>query len=126
MSKKSNFEGPVRAKRLYDALVAANANVEVKGASTPYTSRNGHMFSFLDTAGTLAIRLPAPLRGDFLAKYDSQIVEQHGRVMAEYVSVPTGLLSDTAELQAWFDESYEWIGTLTPKPTTRRKKSIPS
>ena len=26
------------------------------------------------------------------------------------------------ELKPWFDESHEWIGTLKPKATTRKKK----
>ena len=31
-------------------MVAASGNGEVKGAKNPYTSRNGHMFSFLGAA----------------------------------------------------------------------------
>src|SRR6185503_8455133 len=43
---------------LYDALVAAHPEIERKGATMPYTSLNGHMFSFLSPAGAMALRLP--------------------------------------------------------------------
>ena len=86
----------------------------------PYTSRNGHMFSFLDPAGSMALRLSADDRDAFLAKYRTRLAEQHGRVMQEFVVVPDDLLERTDELAEWFARSYEWIGTLKPKPTTRR------
>jgi hypothetical protein len=101
-------------------LVATNAEVECKGATMPYTSRNGHMFSFLDKGGSLALRLPADAREAFVKQYGTMLAEQHGRVMQEYVVVPDDLLGRTEELEAWFDRSHEWVGTLTPKPTARR------
>ena len=39
--------------------------------------------------------------------------------MRGYVSVPADLLTRTDELREWFDRSYEWIGTLEPKPTKK-------
>jgi hypothetical protein len=39
--------------------------------------------------------------------------------MRGYVPVPGELLEDVEELSAWFERSYEWIGTLEPKPTKR-------
>lgn len=59
---------------LYTAVVEG-AGEAVKGAKNPYTSRNGHMYSFLG--------------------------------------------SDGAELGSWFLRSFEWIGTLEPKPTKK-------
>src|SRR5262245_42442244 len=41
----------------YEKLIATNPNVERKGATMPYTSLNGHMFSFLTKTGKLALRL---------------------------------------------------------------------
>ncbi len=52
----------------YDALVATHPDVERKGAATPYTSMNGHMFSFLTPDGTLALRLSAADREAFVEK----------------------------------------------------------
>jgi hypothetical protein len=49
-------------------------------------------------------------------------VEQHGRVMQEFVVVPGELLERTDELAGWFARTYDWIGTLKPKPTKRSSK----
>jgi hypothetical protein len=114
------YEGPVERFVLYEALVATNAEVERKGATMPYTSRNGHMFSFLDKRGSMALRLPADARDAFLAEYGTGLAEQHGRTMKEYVLVPDDLLERTDELRVWFDRSHDWIATLEPKRTTRR------
>ncbi len=58
MASKSEFEGPSLSLARYEQLLAANPQVERKGAKVPYTSRNGHMFSFLDAEGSMALRLP--------------------------------------------------------------------
>jgi len=54
-----NQEDPSLAAKLelYRALVQTNPEVELKGASHPYTSLNGHMFSYLHPSGSLALRL---------------------------------------------------------------------
>jgi hypothetical protein len=36
---------------LYDKLVATNPAIGRKGATVPYTSLNGHMFSYLSKGG---------------------------------------------------------------------------
>lgn len=106
----------------YQKLVAANPHVERKGATMPYTSVNGHMFSFLTKTGTLALRLPAEDRDAFIKKFKTRLCEQHGVVMTEYVEVPDRLLKKTAELKKYFDVSYEYVASLKPKPTTRKRK----
>jgi len=107
---------------LYDKLVATNPGVERKGATMPYTSLNGNMFSVLTKTGTLALRLPAAAREAFLTKYKTRLCEQYGAVMVEYVEVPDALLSKTRELKKFFDLSYEYVGSLKPKATTKKKK----
>lgn len=103
----------------YEALVTTRPGLERKGKTMPYTSANGHMFSFLTPDGVLALRLPAPDRDGFLAKYRTQLVEQHGAVLKEYVAVPSDLLDRLEELRPWFDRSFEYVSTLTPKKTPR-------
>ena len=116
----SKYEGPSDALSAYRSVVeASRGSTEVKGAKNPYTSRNGHMFSFLDKEGMVALRLSDELREEFLSQYDSGPVMQYGSVMRGYVAVPAGLLRDKDELGEWFDRSYNWIGTLEPKPTRR-------
>jgi hypothetical protein len=115
----SKYQGPVEDLARYEALVATVPQVERKGATMPYTSRNGHMFSFLDRTGSMGLRLPAELRASFLESYETEIAEQHGRQMKEFVVIPGHLLERTDELREWFDKSYAWIGTLKPKSTER-------
>jgi hypothetical protein len=111
---------PVEKLELYEKLVATNPRVERKGATVPYTSLNGHMFSYLGRTGTLALRLPAGARDAFLKKYKTRLCEQYGIVQREYVEVPDALLSRTGELKNFFDLSYEYVASLKPKATTRK------
>ncbi len=120
MPRGSDYKGPKASLDLYAALVdASTGDAQLKGAKNPYTARNGHMFSFLDAEGMMALRLPDDLREAFLAQYDSGPVTQYGAVMRGYVSVPADLLTRTGELQEWFDKSYDWIGALEPKATKK-------
>jgi TfoX/Sxy family transcriptional regulator of competence genes len=107
----------------YDKLVATHPGVERKGAAMPYTSVNGHMFSFLTKTGALALRLPADERDAFLKKYKTKLVEQHGTVLKEYVEVPDALLRKTQELKGLFDASYAYVTSLKPKPTKKKPGS---
>ena len=66
---------------LYERLIATQPDLQRKGATMPYTSLNGHMFSFLTAEEHLALRLPLPERDAFLAKYQTVLCEQHGKVM---------------------------------------------
>jgi hypothetical protein len=106
---------------LYEKLVATRPDVERKGATMPYTSANGHMTSLLTKEGWLALRLPADVREAFLKKYKTKLAEQYGAVMKEFVQVPDALLRKTKELAKYFDVSYSYVGSLKPKPTTRKK-----
>ncbi len=71
MSKRASGI-PAGRLELYEKLVATQPSVERKGAAMPYTSLNGHMFSFLTETGRLALRLPAEERRAFLKKYRKQ------------------------------------------------------
>ena len=107
----------------YDRLIATQPDVERKGAKMPYTSLNGHMFSFLTADGPLALRPPSPERTAFITAYETRLCEQHGKVLEEYVEVPDGLLRDVDELEQRFRTSYAYVHSLKPKPTIRRDKS---
>ena len=111
---------PEENLQLYEKLVATNPDVERKGKNTPYTSHNGHMFSFLTSTGTLALRLDKEKREAFLKKHKTKLCEQHGTVMKEYVEVPDELLKKTRTLKKYFDLSYAYVSSLKPKPTKRK------
>jgi TfoX/Sxy family transcriptional regulator of competence genes len=108
---------------LYDDLLATLPEIQRKGATMPYTSVNGNMFSLLTPEGTLALRLPSPEREDFLKHYKTALCEQYGVVMKEYVQVPAALLKNTRELAKYLELSYRYACSLKAKPTTKKKSS---
>jgi hypothetical protein len=116
---KSESGTPADKLALYEKLIAEFPDVGRKGTSMPYTSLKGHMFSFLTKEGKLALRLGEEQRGAFLKKYKTKLCEQHGAVMREYVEVPDTLLKRTRELNKYFGQSLEYVGSLKPKPTKK-------
>lgn len=117
----SAYPGPPAALERYRAAVELSGHDELKGAKNPYTSRNGHMLSFLDPDGSLALHLSDQLETEFRSQYESGPVTQYGRTMQGYSSVPADLLDDTESLSEWYGRAWEWIGSLTPKPTKKKK-----
>jgi hypothetical protein len=107
---------------LFDALIATVPGVERKGATVPYTSHNGNMFSYLSKTGTLSLRLPEGPREAFLNRYKATLCSQYGVVQKEYVEVPDALLAKTSELKQYFVIGYEYVKTLKPKPSAPKKK----
>lgn len=99
----------------YDRIINTSA-VQRKGAKTPYTSLNGHMFSFLSQNGTLNLRLPVARREQFLAEHATELTVEYGAVMKEYVRVPSKLFSNVEALASDFARSYEYVASLKPKP----------
>src|ERR1700689_5145259 len=116
--KKKNI--PLDKLALYEKLIKTNPKIERKGAANPYTSLNGHMFTYLNPSGTLALRLPEKEREEFLKKYKMTLFEAYGAVMKEYVTVPDSLLKNTKELGKHFALSYRYVGSLKPKPSKKK------
>jgi hypothetical protein len=110
---------PAVAIERYDAIIATRPGIERKGASMPYTSINGHMFSFLTPEGVLALRLSPADRERFLSSHPDAIVERHRRVLKEYVAVPDELFASTEALAPLFALSAGHVASLPPKPTKR-------
>jgi TfoX/Sxy family transcriptional regulator of competence genes len=121
-SAKPASAGYAEKLALYEKLVATNPEVTRKGDTMPYTSLNGHMFSLFTKEATLILRLAEEDRDAFITKYASRHPVQYGAVMREYVEVPDALLAKTRELKKYFDQSYAYVGTLKPKPATKKKK----
>jgi hypothetical protein len=112
-AKKSSI--PAAKLALYEKLIAAIPEIERKGAVHPYTSLNGHMFSYLDQTGTMGLRLPKDEVDAFLKKYKASLFESYGVVKKDYVTVPDSLLRKTEELKRYLKISYEYVKTLKPK-----------
>src|SRR5947208_16100084 len=109
MSTTKKSKAPAESLELYEKLVATNPDVERKGAANPYTSLNGHMFSYLHPSGSMALRLPEREREDFLKKHKTKLFEAYGVVQKEYVTVPDSLLRNTKELEKYFEVSYRYV-----------------
>jgi hypothetical protein len=105
---------------LFDKLVAAHPDAVRKGDTIPYTSLNGHMYSYFSKDGFLALRLPAGAREAFLKQYNTSLVTAYGIIQKEYVTVPDALLEQTAELKPWFDKSFEYVSTMKPKASKKK------
>ena len=103
----------------YDALISSREDIERKGKTTPYTSLNGHMFSFLSPEGVMGLRMSKEDREAFMEKFNVPLMEQHGRVMKEYVVIPDALLKDAGAMEGYLQQSHAYILTLKPKPTRK-------
>jgi hypothetical protein len=119
--KKPSPKASPESVALYEAAIAMMPAIERKGATMPYTSVNGNMFSVLPPDGLLSLRLPTPERERFLDKYKTKLSVMYGTVMKEYVKVPAQLMKKTPELAKWLEVSYRYAVSLKPKPTTQKK-----
>lgn len=99
----------------YKTALALLPEVELKGKTMPYTSKNGHMYSILSKEGTLGLRLDEAQRINFEKKYNTQPFKQYGAVMKEYVSVPDEVLYSPKKLTKYVQMSVAYIDLLEPK-----------
>ena len=99
---------------------AEGAGLQVKGKAG-YTSLNGHMFSFVGKDGTVAFRLSPEDKDAFEEKYQTGDVIQYNAVMRGYVPVSDEMLQDTELCISYLKAGHAYIGTLKPKPTTKKK-----
>ncbi len=118
-SKKQKQIIPADKLAMYDKLISMNSSIVRKGATLPYTSVNGNMFTFLSNDGKLNIRLPEIDRENFINKFKTRLSFQNGVIMKEYVVVPESLLNKTSELQIFVERSFEFAKSLKSKATRK-------
>jgi hypothetical protein len=106
---------PADKLALYEKLIATDSSIERKGDVHPYTSANGHMFTYLDQTGTMGIRLPKDELEAFLTKYKTNLFTSYGVVKKDWGTVPDTLLSKTNELKKYLKISHDFVKTLKPK-----------
>lgn len=104
----------------YDKLIATHPDIERKGKTMAYTSANGYMFSQLNKAGEIGIRLSKESGKKFMEKHQTTVFKSYGAVMRNYVLVPEQLFDDLELLSSYLDESYRYVLSLPPK--TSKKK----
>jgi hypothetical protein len=106
---------PAEKLALYEKLIATIPAIERKGAVHPYTSLNGHMFTYLDQSGVMGLRLPQEEIDAFLKNYKTNLFKSYGVVKKDYVTVPEALLKNTKELKKYLQISYDYAKTFKPK-----------
>jgi len=119
MSKKNKNNISIEIITLYEKLVSTIPQIEIKGATMPYTSFNGHMFSFLDKEGNLGLRLPTKERNEFINKYNTKLCEAHGTILKEYVLIPENIFLNTEIINEYFKIAFNYISSLKPKSTKK-------
>ncbi|WP_350291126.1 hypothetical protein [uncultured Croceitalea sp.] len=100
--------------KLYKRIVE-KAGVALKGKTMFYTSSNGYMFSQLNKAGEIGIRLSKKDTLDFDSKFGAQPFKSYGATMREYVLIPDNLLDDIHLTASLLQKGYNYVNSLPPK-----------
>ncbi len=102
--------------QLFDEI-AADAQLERKGKTMPYTSSNGYMFSLLNKDGELGIRLSKEDQKKFIEEFpESGPFKSHGATMRDYVLVPESLLKTNKKIVTFYlKRGHSYVNTLKPK-----------
>jgi TfoX/Sxy family transcriptional regulator of competence genes len=107
---------PREAVAAFDAATSGLAGAEPRkmfGYSCVFAE--GNMFAGLHEAG-MVLRLPDEKRAEFLRLKGSAPFEpMPGRVMREYVVVPTVLLNAPEQLREWVEKSLSYVSSLPAK-----------
>jgi hypothetical protein len=120
-AKKKASTIPAAKLALYERLLATDPHIERKGATIPYTSSNGKMFTFLSPTGELRIRLPDEERAAFMKKYRATLAVSSGVVLKDFVAVPAALLARTSVLRQYLGISRAYAERLGPKTGAKRR-----
>ena len=107
----------------YTKHIETWGKVERKGKNNPYTAYNGHMFTFFakNKGDYLAVRLSKEDQAAFVEEFNTEPVIQYNSVMNGYVEVPEAIGQDYDQLKQWLDKSFEFICSLEPKPSKKKK-----
>ena len=100
---------------LYSKLIEACNGFELKGKNMLYTSSNGYMFSQLNKAGEIGIRLPKDLQEEFKGKYNATKFTSYGATMRDYVKVPEELFEDFQTIVDYLELGFKYVNSLEPK-----------
>ena len=99
----------------YDALIATVPGLKRKGNKAPTTTANGYMFSQLNKAGEIGIRLPKEIGKTFIEVHNTGPFKSYGAVMKDYVLIPTHLYTNIPLLTATLKQAHEYVLSLPPK-----------
>lgn len=100
---------------IYDAIVEQCPRFIRKGKTSPYTSANGHMFSFLNKNAELGFRYSKEVQEQYFEKYKTTHFTSHNSVMKGYILITEEMLQNTEELVELLNQSYDYVMSLDPK-----------
>ena len=101
--------------QVYKSIISLFPEVALKGASVPYTSLNGHMFSYFEKDGSFGLRLPKEELAAFLEQYNTTLFRSYGVVKKEFATVPPSMFDETELLCHYFQKSLAYAKTLKAK-----------
>lgn len=99
----------------YDAIVKLCTGIERKGKSVPYTSANGHMFSFLNKDGELGMRFSKAVQEKYFTQFNTGPLTSHGSIMKGYILITEVMFADMDLLANLLKESHKYVMGLDPK-----------
>lgn len=103
------------ALKIYDNIVEACNGFERKGKKMIYTSSNGYMFTLLNKAGEIGIRLPKEEAAKFMEAFNTGHYYSYGAKMKDYVLVPESLWENTPLMVEYFEQSFAFVNSLPSK-----------
>lgn len=98
---------------IYDRACAAT-DIPRKGKNLVYTSANGHMFSQMNKAGELGVRLPKPRQQDMGDEYGAGPFKSYGATMRDYICLTEGMLANEDLIAALLTEALAFVESMPP------------
>ncbi len=81
----------------------------------PYTSANGHMFSFFNKDNEIGIRFSKEIQKEYMEKYDTIIYKSNNAVMRGYILISNEMMEDLNNVVKLLNESFDYVMSLEPK-----------
>ncbi|MEF3078623.1 hypothetical protein [Winogradskyella poriferorum] len=101
--------------KIYDTIVESCNGFERKGKKMIYTSSNGYMFTLLNKAGEIGIRLPKEEATKFMEQYDTGHYYSYGAKMKDYVLAPESLWNNKPIMVKYFEQSFAYVNSFPTK-----------
>ncbi len=99
----------------YDAIVAEAKGCERLGKTMPYTSSNGYMYSQVNKAGEIGIRLSKERQKELNESHELGPFKSYGATMKDYVMLSDEIISDEAFACSLLEEGLAFVNSLPPK-----------
>lgn len=106
---------------LYDRIIERCADFKRAGKSMPHTAANGYMFTLLNKAGEIGIRLSKEEQKAFVEKHGGGPYMSYGAVMRDYVIIPEDMHGEEQLMADYFKASYDFVMSLPHRDPKKRK-----